>query len=212
MTLIIEDFNNWYNSTNSQPFTGDTADVEFLLSMYQEEISSIINLERSNFTKSYTFDACSQFYLAVPIWKNYTVTMLDKGSNSGLTLEENKDYIVQKSQIEDDKIIGLDFSCLRCNCKCEIVRINGIFGYKLSDYIVKIIFRLISQITSNDCCDDTLANKTIEKITVGNVTKTYSINDDEVKTQRKLKNGYGITEYEPVKNWIRKVKLESIIL
>ena len=209
MTLILADFLTWYNSTSITPFGGDASEVEFLLGMYQEEIASIVPPEKSDVTKLYTFDACNQFYLACPTWENYTVKSGSRSDVSNfVTLTANKDFIPQNSYF-DNKIIGLDFSCLRSNCKCEIIQLTGKYGYKLQDNLIKLIFRLIAKLTSQECCDQ-ISNLT--SIKVGTISKSYSVDTKQVNQLKELKNGFGISQYAPVKTFLNRYKLELIII
>jgi hypothetical protein len=209
MTLTLADFATWYNSTSTTPFSGNTAEVEFLLGMYQEEIANVVPIEKTNATKLYTFDTCNQFYLACPTWESYTV---ESGLRSDIanftTLTANKDFIPHNSYF-DNKIIGLDFSCLRSNCKCEVIQITGTYGYKLQDNLIKLIFRLIAKLLSQECCDQI---SDLTSIKVGSISKSYSVDIEQVNQLRELKNGFGISQYAPVKTFLSRYKLELIII
>lgn len=214
MNLILADFEAWYTATNTTPYAGNTAEVEYLLEMYLEEIKSVVPVEQANLTKVYDFNACGEFYLACPVWQTYSVKIGEKSNPTNLTLLVlDRDYREQKSHADSQKTIGLDFSCLRCNCKCEFVQIEGIFGYKLPDILVKMIFKLIASFNiplsgSSDCgCDDD--GKVLTSTRTGSVTKTYTITDQH-SILSNLKKGYGILEYEPVQNYIRRYKAELI--
>jgi hypothetical protein len=215
MNLTLVDFETWYDSIYTAPYTCNSAEVELLLEMYLSEISTIIPIEKANVTKIYTFNGCGEFYLACPVWENYTVKIGAKNDMSNLTaLAEGKDYLGQYSHVNSDKIIGLDFSCLRCNCQCEIVKIAGDYGYKIPDMLVKMIFKLIVELSQSgfdNCCSDD--GRILTSVKTGSVSKSYQVVDiDDLKLKAQLKQGYGIIQYEPVKNYLRRYKSELIIL
>jgi hypothetical protein len=217
MTLGKEDFETWYKTAFDTDYVGNIQEVELLLELYLGEISAVIPIEKAGVTKIYTFDACGQFYLACPTWQDYTVRIGAKKDTTNLTeLSKNKDFLEQLSHTDDTKIIGLDFSCLRCNCECEVVEISGKFGYKLPDIFIKMIFKLVASFYPSDgstgpCCEEN--GKVLTSVRTGSVTKSYQIVDiEDMKLKTQLKNGYGICQYEPVKNYLRRYKTELIII
>jgi hypothetical protein len=215
MNLTLVDFETWYTTTYTTPYACNSAEVELLLELYLAEISTIIPIERKNVTKIYTFDSCGEFYLACPVWENYTVQIGSKKDIANLTsLTENIDYLGQYSYADSNKIIGLDFSCLRCNCHCEIVKITGNYGYKIPDILVKMIFKLIVELSQSgfdNCCGED--SKILTSVKTGSVSKSYQVVDiDDLKLKSQLKKGYGIGQYEPVKNYLRRYKHELIII
>lgn len=216
MNLALSDFLSWYQLFFSTSFTGNNNEITFLLEMYKTEIANFIPLKESKI-KNYKFESCSQFYLAIPIWQDFTVKAFEKGDNTNLlTLTSDVDFTSQKSVIDSNKTIGLDFSCLRCNCECEIIQISGTFGYELPNNLIKIIFRLLSNFSPAEnkqvCCQDECSNKILTKIIVGDVSKTYEVNKEKQYELQNLKNGYGIIKYQPVLNILNKYKNELIVL
>jgi hypothetical protein len=212
MELTLTNFEDWYNATFATPFTGETEEVSFLLDMYLEEIKLVLPLETEDITKIYNFDGCNEFYLACPVWENYTVKIGEKSKPLELTnLTINKDFTEQHSNLDENKVIGLDFSCLRCNCKCEFVQIQGTFGYTLPDLLVKLIFKLVTGLVSTESCDCDENGKILTSIKTGSINKIYTlINPTKADNLQNLKQGYDILEYPPVKNYLRRYKIELI--
>lgn len=176
----------------------------FLLNKYQDQLKSlnIFNFTNSPSIRRYRIAYCQLQYLPVPLWQSITaIKKIDIKTNVEKILIENTDYTTFDSKVNIfgfDYIQALDFKCLSCNCQCEVIQIEGIYGVMMPDSLRDALFLIIyknlqimSTIGVNACND-------IESISAGNI----SIRNRANKTDKmNINNILSYPEFENLKNY-----------
>jgi hypothetical protein len=171
--------------TKNPSFTLTTDEVGLFneyLSLYTSQLIKMGMFDMSiiNNQKAYDIPFCQLDYLPVPIWQegttNKPLIIQKKNAKTGdiKDLFIDKDYDLEFIVIGDYKyIIGVNFKCLSCNCECEKIIINGVYGFRvdeeISNFIYLILFKNLSSTlpTGNSCKEN------IKSESTGNYSVTY---------------------------------------
>ncbi|MGL6345039.1 MAG: hypothetical protein ACRC80_38535 [Waterburya sp.] len=76
------------------------------------------------------------------------------------------------AEIDQEYIYALDFECMGCICKCEQLKITGVWGLELPDYLEDYIYELINEqavsaTSSTDSCQEIASER------IGEYSVTY---------------------------------------
>jgi hypothetical protein len=181
MTINSTGFIDFIKIIKKDPnFTLTTTDLgyyEEYMALYASQIKKfdLFYFETYKSNREYDILTCQLQYLATPIWqeKNLKVSKLDIKSNTLTPLILNQDYRCDYLYIEDKKYIrGLNFNCLSCNCECEKIVINGIYGFDFDENLIRFIYlamyQAIGTVPTNTSCKDNIKSET-----TGNYSVTY---------------------------------------
>jgi hypothetical protein len=190
-----------YNITYTIP-SNQIGLFEYYKMLYIRQLKSfdVFDLSDKIKEKRYEIAFCRLEYLPTPLWQkdnDFKICKINLHDGTSMDLIEDKDYWFETIDLDDyEYIIGINFKCLSCNCECEMIKIKGNYGIKITDELSNYMFNVIysalktgSNITANGCKDN------IEYERTGNYNVKYKSNTSTTNTKTFEKNPNDITSY-----------------
>jgi hypothetical protein len=159
--------------------------VEMWLNIYKNQLSKYFRFSNLQISQFINIEFCGQdkVFLKNPLTlTNVVVEELNVKTRMLETKIVDTDFrfIIDKF-VDQEYIYALDFGCLGCICSCDKLKITGLWGLELPDYIEKLIYDLIetkSLVTVSDPCQEIASEKIGEyQVTYRDTTKKTSTLD-----------------------------------
>lgn len=165
--------------------------VEKWLVNYKRQLSNYFRFDNISTSEFIEVDFCGQnkIFLNKPLVldSNFPITIEEftKKTRMLTMLNQNTDFLYRTDKLDNQEYIyALDFGCMGCLCKCEMIKLTGVFGLLLPDEIEKEIYSLIeikSQVVAVDACQQIASEKIGEyQVTYRDTNKTSSLDINNV--------------------------------
>ena len=205
----------------SLPQNGFTAGyIDLILSSWTEDINNYTNTQfnLSSATKDYKVPNCSASYINIESWQatNLTITLLDKNKNVVKILVENQDYRLVTS-FDESCIIALDLQCLEYVCDCDLIRVEGNFGWSqsLPDKLRLVIYQAIRALIATKIGGYSSSTAPIQPISYlqqersRNITRVHQTDTQYSDKSSKLAIGMSIVDLPEFKSKLVKYKADT---
>jgi hypothetical protein len=175
--------------------------VDRWLNIYKRQLSNYFRFDNTSKSEFIEIDFCGQgkVFLNKPLILDslYPITIEEFSKKTRVlnTLSDTTDFLYRTDRLDNQEYVyALDFGCIGCLCKCEMIKVTGVFGLLLPDEIEREIYSLIetkSQVLTVDACQQIASEK------IGEYQVTYR--DTTIKTNSlDINNVYSITQLNQI--------------
>lgn len=185
MALSFTNYQLKYPTTTVTEATFDN-----LINIYKSQLSKYFRFDNTIKTKFINLDFCGQdkVFLKAPLILNNQIIIeeINKKTRMLKTLVNEVDFLYSTDSIDNQEYVyALDFECLGCKCACDQIKITGILGLQVPNYLEDEIYNLIesqSQVVTQDVCQEIESEKLGELFTKyrENTNKTQILNKNDV--------------------------------
>lgn len=167
--------------------------VEMWIKTYKRQLSKYFRFDDLERTEFFDIDYCGQakVFLRKPL---ITTTPLVEELDIKTRVITEKKVVIDFRYLNDnfdnqEYYYALDFACLACVCKCDKLKITGVWGLLLPLEIEDKIYELIelkSLVVTTDSCQQIQSEK------IGEYTVTYKDTANKAITSLDINNVYSI--------------------